>query len=179
MNIVYTIFEVDNYKNIRNEEEDTLDKLEKLEKLEKLRESGAINEEEFEKEKQKLLQEKDNSKFKGNKKISITFFILSGILLIVTIVFVVFSFHWSNEVDDIGMDYWMAKYSYEDYKDLKYKYRALYEDAKEEFEDIEKEYNEKTKKYHFYKYGRYVTGGLCIASIGVGIIFIERKKKNK
>lgn len=156
-----------------------MDKLEKLEKLEELKKSGAINEEEFEKEKQKVLKGKENTQSKGNKKISIASFILSGLLLVLTIAFVALSFYWYNEVDDIEIEYWSAKYFYDDCKDLKYKYRTLYEDAKEEFEDIEKEHNKRSKKYHFYEYGRYVTGGLCIASLGVGIIFIERKKKNK
>ena len=47
-----------------------MDKLEKLEKLEELKKNGAINEEEFEKEKQKVLKGKENTQSKGNKKIS-------------------------------------------------------------------------------------------------------------
>jgi hypothetical protein len=156
-----------------------LDKLDELEKLENLKEQGILNEEEFEKEKQKILNQKETMHFKGNKKVSISFFIVSGLLLILTISFIFLSIQCKDEIDEMSLDYLIAKYSYEDYKDEKYKYRTLYEDAKEEYEDLEKEYNKRTKKYNFYNYGKYVTGGLCIASLGVGIIFIERKNKKE
>ena len=153
-----------------------MDKFENLEKLKKLKDSGAINEEEFQIEKQKILKEENTIQSKpfGNKKISITFFILSIILLVITISFIAFSIYWSNEQDDASDDYGGK---YEDYKDDRYRYRNLYEDAKEEFEDIEKKYNKISKTYHFFEYGRYVTAGLCIATLGTG--FLLKEKKNK
>ena len=154
-----------------------MDKLGKLEKLEELKKSGTLTEEEFENEKQKILNEKQNVSSKGNKKVSNTFFILSLILLVLTVAFVVISFDRYEEMDEVEWDYYMAKGTYEDYKDYRYTYRSLYEDAKEEYEELEEEYNEKLDEYHFYEYGRYVTGALCIVSIGLGIIFKEKKKK--
>lgn len=50
-----------------------MDKLGKLEKLEELKKSGTLTEEEFENEKQKILNEKQNVSSKGNKKVSNTF----------------------------------------------------------------------------------------------------------
>lgn len=156
-----------------------MDKFENLEKLQNLKESGAITEEEFQIEKQKILKEENTipSKPFGNKKISITFFILSIILFVVTISFIAFSIYWSNEQDDASDDYFMAKWKYEDYKEDRYRYRNLYEDAKEEFEDEEKKYDKISKTYHFFEYGRYVTAGLCVATLGTG--FLLKEKKNK
>lgn len=155
-----------------------MDKLDKLKKLQELKENGTISEEEFENEKKKILNENEITKFKGNKKISIIGFILSVILLVITIAFIAFCFYWYNEMDDISMDYYIAMNEYLDYKEEGYTYRYFYEDAKEEYEDLKEIYDEREGKYKFFKYGSYVTGGLCIAALGVGILFIERKKKD-
>lgn len=156
-----------------------MDKYEKLQKLNSLKESGTLSDEEFKKEKEKILNEEVVTKTKGNKKISIIFFILSGIFLILTISFVLLSFYWYEEYDDAQMDYFMAQSNYNSIKDSRYSYRYLYDEYKDEYEDAKEKYDKLSSKYHFYEYGRYVTGGLCIASLGVGFLFVERKKKNK
>lgn len=154
-----------------------MNKIEKLEKLQELKESGAINQKEFDKEKQKILEEKGTTKFKENKKVSIACFISSLILLVITIAFIVLSYYWREEVEEIDMDYFSAEMLYNDYKKDDYR-GTYYEKAKEEYEELKEEYEERKQKSDFYEYGRYLTGGLCVVSLGIGIIFID-KKKNK
>ena len=158
-----------------------MNKLDKLEKLQELKQSGALSEEEFEKEKKKVLKETKKSKFKGNKKISIIAFIACVLLLATTIAFIVRMSYWYKEYDDISIDYYLAENTYRDYKEdgYEYRYEYLYENAKDEYYDLKSKYDKREKKYHFFKYGAFVTGGLCIISLGIGILFIERKKKDK
>lgn len=156
-----------------------MDKYEKLKELNSLKESGTLGEDEFKKEKEKILNEREVTKTKGNKIISIISFILSGIFLILTISFVLLSFHWYEQYDDAQMDYYMARNNYDSIKSSRYSYRYLYDDYKDEYEKAKERYDRLSSKYHFYEYARYVTGGLCIASLGIGFLFIERKKKNK
>lgn len=156
-----------------------MDKFEKLKKLNSLKESGTLSEEEFNKEKEKILNESETKKPKGNKKMSILFFILSGIFLVLTISFALLSSYWYTDYDKAQMNYYMADNDYRSLKDSSYRYRSLYEEYKEERDEAKEKYDKLSGKYHFYSYGAYVTGGLCIASLGLGFLFIERKKKNK
>lgn len=158
-----------------------MNKYEKLEKLQKLKDNGVINEEEFETEKRKIIEDTEVPNETKNKKnkISIICFIVSGLLLVLTIAFFIFSYHWSKKDDDAHWNYLTAENKYEDYEDIKYSYRLLYEDAKEEFEDAENEYKELHKTYNFYKYGSYIIGAATIISFGTGIIFLEIRKKSK
>lgn len=158
-----------------------MNKYDKLDKLQKLKDNGVINEEEFETEKKKIIEDTEvpnNIKDKKNK-MSIICFIVSGLLLVITIAFIMFNISWSEKDDDAYWDYLTAKSSYEDYEDTKYRYRALYEDAREEFKDAEDEYEEVHKTYSFYKYGSYIIGAMAVISFGTGIMFLEIKKKNK
>ena len=67
-------------------------KIEKLEKLQKLKESGAITEQEFNTEKEKLMSDKNTS----NKKIKVMIAIIALILVIVGGIFAVYYFTNNN-----------------------------------------------------------------------------------
>ena len=143
-----------------------------LERLKKLKDNGAITEAEFESEKQKILN--NDSKTKINKNKSTIFFILTGICVLATIVFVCLFFHWSSVEQDA---YW-GKNGYYGYNLA----RLNYDDnliSRTEFKEIEKEYNNVANTLDFFGYGMFVVGGVAIIFLATEVVLkIKEKRKN-
>lgn len=153
-----------------------MSKFDDLEKLQKLKESGTITEEEFKKEKTKIL----NSNEKKKHKVSIgkTFIVLAIIAAILTIIFVVqyiscdeeYEEAWDNYIDDK----WDIEFDYEYHYITQSEYNRKMKEFNEEIDEI-------CNKHDFWETGRFVTGGATIGFIIIGtiLIIIEKKKEKK
>lgn len=145
-------------------------KYDELEKLKELKDSGAISQEEFEIEKNKIFNRKSVNEKKPCKKVKL-FFLLTIIFLIITVVFWGLEVYWSNVLYDVDFGengnygYFLATLDYED---------GLI--SRTEYKEIEKEYLKTENIYHFFKYGKFVVLGFSVIFLATGSILKIKEK---
>lgn len=146
-------------------------KYEELEKLIELKENGILTEEEFETEKQKILN--NNSKIKIKQSKFKIFFILTIIFAVLTIISVCLYNHFSDVADDA---YW-GENGYDGYYLAKLNYKSNLI-SRDEYKEIEKEYETIENAFAFFEYSSYVVGAATVIFLITGII-LKIKEKNK
>jgi len=153
-----------------------MEKYEQLERLKKLEEDGTITTEEFEAEKQKILNEKITITRQGkkNKKgIAKIFFILTITSVIGIIIAIVLYMPYDN--GDISDELELQKNK----SMLEYRYdngKYTTEEYEKELKKIEGEYNREVKKEEMIYNSRFVLIGLAGIFFVVGIVLKIREK---
>ncbi len=148
-----------------------MERYEELERLKELKENGILTEKEFNTEKQRILN--NNSKIKIKKSKFKIFFILTIIFAVLTIISVCLYNHFS----DVAVDALWGENGYYGYflAELQYEDNLI---SRDEYKEIEKEYENITNVWAFFEYARYVAGIATVIFLTTGII-LKIKEKNK
>lgn len=156
-----------------------MNKYDELSKLQKLKEDGTLNNEEFELEKQKILNNvKMNKMTPKNKKILIMCTsVLTILFMVITIIFTSLAVQQAMDTStDLGVRLEVEKNrdmaDYYKSKNDNYKYEQAMEKVKNAEEELERKQNIES----LTSWAPYVAGGVTIALLVVTIIL---KKKNK
>ena len=156
-----------------------MNKYDELSKLQKLKEDGTLNNEEFELEKQKILNNvKMNKMTPKNKKILIMCTsVLTILFMVITIIFTSLAVQQAMDTStDLGVRLEIEKNrdmaDYYKSKNDNYKYEQAMEKVKNAEEELERKQNIES----LTSWAPYVAGGVTIALLVVTIIL---KKKNK
>lgn len=152
-------------------------KYKELEKLNQLKANGTITENEFEVEKQKILNSK-HTKIKVNRKLSRLFLFIMTLFAVITIILVIIHFKSENESrNDTGdiSDILSAKSDAEmDYNSR----RITYSQYQKRLEEIDEEFfskpSEEQKTTDMFMY---ISGGITIVFLITSVIFIIIEKK--
>lgn len=110
----------------------------------------------------------EHSHSKNNFKI---LFILAGVFLIITIIFMCLHFYWRSVVGDADLGtngyygYWLAQ--------SQYKNNII---SRLEFKEIEKEFNNIKAICSFFKYASFSFGGITIIVLITGIVLKIKEK---
>ena len=156
-----------------------MNKYDELSKLQKLKEDGTLNNEEFELEKQKILNNvKMNKMTPKNKKILIMCTsVLTILFMVITIIFTSLAVQQAMDTStDLGV-----RLEIEKNRDMADYYKSKndnykYEQAMEKVKNAEEEWERKQNIESLTSWAPYVAGGVTIALLVVTIIL---KKKNK
>lgn len=110
----------------------------------------------------------ESTKLKNKFKL---LFILTGVGLLITIIFVCLFFYWNSIEEDA---YW-GENGYYGYNLA----RLNYEDnfiSRSEFKEVEKEYRNIEKTTNFFEYGIFATGGITVILLITGIALKIKEK---
>lgn len=140
--------------------------VEDLERLKKLKDNGVITEAEFESEKQRILNSNSINETKKGIKI---FFSLTGVYIILTIICIglwMYNNHcWYEIFDSNGYD--DARLFREDYKEYAIKY-----------EEYQQELDKSSDRMDLFQILAFVTGGLSVIFLIIGIALKVKEKRN-
>lgn len=113
----------------------------------------------------------DSEEHTHSKSNSKVLFILVGVFLIITIIFMCLHFYWRNVVGDADLGkngyygYWLAQSQYEN--------NII---SRLEFKEIEKEFNNIKTTCSFFKYASFSSGGITIIILITGIVLKIKEK---
>lgn len=149
-----------------------MEKSDQLEQLKNLKDNGVITEEEFENEKQRILNYEEHPKVQLNK--SKLYFIIATIFAIITVILIILFPKYKEEYEEYPYIEKMTEAEFD------YKYGEI---SKYEYEKIRKqvgkEYDKVSSKSKAVYIGIYVVGSFMIISLTSGIIIYKKENKKE